>query len=122
MSLVLLKPDAIRRKLVGPLIWEFESKFPIIRLEKRRPPQTHWESHYREHVTKEFWPGLLEHMMSGSVIAMLIGYDFVDVREFAVDLRQRYGADKEGPANLIHASTPKDCIYEMDLWFPGQLR
>lgn len=122
MSLVIIKPDAIRRKLLGPLFAEYDHQFQIIRAEMRKPPELFWRDHYREHVDKPFWPGLLAHMVSGRVMAMIIGADTVEVRDFTLNLRLRYGADKEGPANLLHSSTVKDVFREMDLWFPGGLK
>lgn len=125
MILVIIKPDAVKKGLIGPLLSAYETKFgprSIVRAEIRKPSEWFWRQHYREHVNKDFFPSLLEHMMSHRVFAFIVGADPVAARQYTLELRERFGADKSGPANLLHASTAGDSLYEMDLWFPGQVQ
>lgn len=72
-TLVLLKPDAVQRKLCGEIIQRFERKGLLIsalKLLQLTPEMA--ESHYAEHVGKPFYPSLIEFITSGPVVAMVL--------------------------------------------------
>ena len=70
-TFIMVKPDGVRRGLVGEVISRFERKG--LTLEKIRKLDIDEElarRHYAEHVEKPFFPDLLEFITSGSVVAM----------------------------------------------------
>lgn len=73
-TLVLLKPDTVRRSLVGELIGRIESKagWRISALELRTLPRTVLEQHYAEHAGKPFYEPLVEFMASGPSVLMVV--------------------------------------------------
>jgi nucleoside-diphosphate kinase len=78
-SLVLLKPDAVQRGLVGELIGRLELKgLKLVALKLVRLDQKLAEEHYAEHVGKDYFTGLVEFITSGPVVAMVLeGQDAV---------------------------------------------
>ena len=72
-SLVLVKPDGVRRGLVGEVISRIESKgLRIVALELRTLDRGTAEMHYAEHVGKPFHLPLIEFITSGPLVAMVI--------------------------------------------------
>ena len=72
-TLVLLKPDAVERKLIGTITSRFEQKnLAIIAMELRQLDQDILARHYEEHQGKGFYADLVEFMSRGPVIAMVI--------------------------------------------------
>ena len=65
-TLVLLKPDAVRRGLVGEVLSRFEAKgLSIVALELRTIDASQADRHYAEHVEKDFYPPLRDFVTSG---------------------------------------------------------
>jgi nucleoside-diphosphate kinase len=73
-TLVLLKPDAVRRGLTGEIIGRIERKagWQITALELRTLDRATLEQHYAEHVGKPFYEPLVEFMSSGPVVALIV--------------------------------------------------
>lgn len=72
-TLVLLKPDAVERKLVGEVVSRFEAKnLDIVAMELRRLDADTLARHYEEHVGKGFYDDLVAFMSRGPVVAMVI--------------------------------------------------
>lgn len=72
-TLVLLKPDAVERGLVGAVISRFESKnLQLVAMDLRRLDADTLARHYEEHVGKGFYADLVEFMSRGPVVAMVI--------------------------------------------------
>ena len=72
-TLVLLKPDAVERKLVGSILDRFESKnLDIVAMELRQLDAATLERHYEEHVGKPFYADLVVFMSRGPVVAMVV--------------------------------------------------
>ncbi len=73
-TLVLLKPDAVRRGLTGEIISRIERKagWRITALELRTLDTDTLEQHYGEHKGKPFYEPLVEFMSSGPVVAMIV--------------------------------------------------
>ncbi|MBP2635937.1 MAG: ndk [Firmicutes bacterium] len=72
-TLVLLKPDAVQRKLCGEIIQRFERKGLLIsalKLLQLTPEMA--GRHYVEHVGKPFYPSLIEFITSGPIVAMVL--------------------------------------------------
>lgn len=114
-TLVILKPSAINRCLVGEVIKRIESKGMIISgIKMMRLEETILREHYAHLVDKPFFPSLVASMTATPVICLAIsGVDVVEV------FRQMTGATNgrkampgtlrgdfcmSGQANIVHAS------------------
>ena len=72
-TFVLLKPDAVQRRLVGELYGRFEQRgLRVAGLKMLRVTQELSRKHYEEHVEKPFYPLLEEFITSGPVIAIVL--------------------------------------------------
>ncbi len=128
-TLILLKPDAVQRGLVGEILKRFEQKG--LKLANMRMLQFTKElaaKHYAEHVGKDFFPRLEEYILSGPVIAAILeGSEAVTV------VRSMLGPTNglSAPAgtirgdfslsqtfNLVHASdSPESAAREIGIFF-----
>lgn len=72
-TLVLLKPDAVERGLVGEILSRFERKgLKIVALEQRLLDQATLAKHYEEHVGKGFYAELVAFMSRGPAVAVVV--------------------------------------------------
>ncbi len=72
-TLVLLKPDAVERGLVGTIISRFEAKgLKIVALDQRTLDKETLAKHYEEHIGKPFYDDLVSFMSRGPVVAMVL--------------------------------------------------
>ena len=72
-TLVILKPDAVQRQLVGRIVAQFESKgLKIVALKLARLERELLERHYGAHEGKDFYEPLLDYMASGPVVLMVV--------------------------------------------------
>ena len=72
-TLVLLKPDAVERKLVGEIVSRFEAKnLDVVAMDLRTLDEDTLAKHYEEHVGKGFYGELVEFMSRGPVVAMVV--------------------------------------------------
>ena len=138
-TLVLLKPDAVKRSLMGEIISRFEKVgMKIIGMKMVWVDKDFAKKHYKAHVKKEFYSGLAAMITEGPVIAMVIEglHSIESVRKMVGGtepksaqpgtIRGDYAhhsynyTNKKGIAikNLIHASgNKKDAEFEIKLWF-----
>ncbi|MFI1968148.1 nucleoside-diphosphate kinase [Streptomyces cinnamoneus] len=131
-TLVLLKPDAVQRKLVGEIIARIERKagWTISALELRTLDRATLEQHYAEHVGRDFYEPLMGFMSSGPVVAMVVEGERVieGVRALAGptdpiaaapgSIRGDFGTITR--ENLIHASDSEESAQrEIKIFFPG---
>ncbi|WP_329120591.1 nucleoside-diphosphate kinase [Streptomyces sp. NBC_01353] len=131
-TLVLLKPDAVRRGLIGEIIGRIERKagWTISALELRELSQDTLEQHYGEHKGKPFYEPLMGFMQSGPVVALVVEGERVieGLRTLAGptdpiaaapgSIRGDFGTIVR--ENLIHASDSEEsAIRELKLFFPG---
>lgn len=71
-TLVLIKPDGVRRGLVGEVIARIEKKgYSISAIKMMDADRTLLEEHYAEHKGKPFYEPLLEFMTSGPIVALI---------------------------------------------------
>ena len=129
-SFVLLKPDAVRRGLVGAVLSRFEAKgLRIVALELRQVDAELADQHYAEHVDKAFYPPLRTFVTSGPSVAMIVeGDEVIDVVRAingATDGRKAAPGTIRGDyslsnrENLVHGSdSPESAAREISLWFP----
>jgi nucleoside-diphosphate kinase len=130
-SLVLIKPDAVRRGLIGEIIGRFERKGVVVeQMVLRTMDDELADQHYAEHVEKGFYPPLKAFMTSGPLVALVLsGDDVIEVVRAmigATDGRKAAAGTVRGDLslsnreNLVHASdSPESAKRELALWFPG---
>jgi nucleoside-diphosphate kinase len=129
-TLVLIKPDAVRRGLVGEILGRLERKrLHLDAVELRTMDAALADAHYAEHVDKPFYPPLKEFMTSGPLVAAVVSGDdaiaVVRLLTGPTDGRTAPGGTIRGDfglsnrENLIHASdSPASAAREIALWFP----
>src|SRR4051812_24164154 len=128
-TLILLKPDAVQRRLIAPLTERFERKgLRLVAMKLLKPERTLAEQHYAVHKGKPFYESLLQFLTSGPTVAMVW-----EGREAVAVCRTIIGATdgaKAAPGtirgdfaltvqnNLIHGSdSPDNAAAEVALWF-----
>ena len=129
-TLVLIKPDAVKRQLSGEILSRYERKGLVIKsLKLLQVPRELAEEHYAEHKEKPFFGELVDFITSGPVLAfVLAGKNAVtSVRTIngatnPVDatpgsIRGDYALTMD--SNVVHASDSVDsAAREIHLWFP----
>lgn len=129
-TLVLLKPDAVRRGLVGHLLSRFEAKgLSIVAMDLRTIDGAKADEHYAEHVEKDFYAPLREFVTSGPLVACVLEGDqaveVVRAINGATDGRKAAPGTIRGDLslsnreNLVHGSdSPESAQREIKVWFP----
>jgi nucleoside-diphosphate kinase len=75
-TLVLIKPDAVRRHLVGQILSRFETKgLVLVALEQRTIDAAQADAHYADHVDQPWYPPLREFAVSGPLVALVLEGD-----------------------------------------------
>ena len=70
--MVLIKPDGVKRGLVGEVISRIETKgYSIVALKLLQADRSILEEHYAEHAGKSFYEPLVEFMLSGPIVALI---------------------------------------------------
>lgn len=131
-TLVILKPDAVRRRLAGEIIGRVERKadWTIVALELRTLDRDTLEQHYEEHKGKPFYEPLVEFMASGPCVVMVVEGERViegiraltgptdPIAAAPGSIRGDFGTIVR--ENLIHASDSEEsAIRELKIFFPG---
>lgn len=129
-TLVLIKPDAVRRGLVGQILSRFESKgLTLVALEQRTIDAAQADAHYAEHVEQPWYPPLREFAISGPLVALVLEGDeaisVVRLLNGSTDGRAAAPGTIRGDLslsnreNLVHASDSEESsAREIALWFP----
>jgi nucleoside-diphosphate kinase len=129
-TLVLIKPDAVRRGLVGEILGRFERKgLAVAEMILRDMDADLADVHYAEHVAKPFYPPLKDFMTGGRLVALILegdgAVDVVRALVGATDGRKAAAGTIRGDLslsnreNLVHASdSPDSAKREIALWFP----
>ena len=129
-TLVLLKPDAVRRGLVGAILSRFEDRgLRIVAMEQRRIDTSIADQHYAEHLERDFYPPLRDFVTSGPLVALVLeGDSAVEVVRGingATDGRKAAPGTIRGDyslsnrENLVHGSdSPESAEREIGIWFP----
>jgi nucleoside-diphosphate kinase len=129
-TLVLLKPDAVRRGLVGQILSRFEAKgLTIEAMDLRTIDGDAADQHYAEHVERDFYPPLRAFITSGPLVALVLsGDEAVEVIRGllgSTDGRKAAAGTIRGDfslsnrENLTHGSdSPESAAREIKLWFP----
>ena len=129
-TLVLLKPDAVKRGLVGNILARYEAKgLSLVALEQRTIDAAQSDKHYADHVERDFYPPLRDFVTSGPMVALILEGDeaIAVVRELngATDGRKaapgsiRGDLSQSNRENLVHGSDSEEsAAREIALWFP----
>ena len=134
-TLVLVKPDGVRRGLSGEVLRRLEAKgYVLAAVELRSATPELLADHYAEHVGKPFYDPLVEFMLSGPVLAVVAEGERV-IEGFRAlagttdpttaapgtirgDLGRDWGLKVQ--QNLVHGSdSPDSAAREIGLWFPA---
>jgi len=128
-TLIIFKPDAINRMLVGRILQRFEDKgLRIAAMKLQQSPREQVEQHYAVHKERPFYNSLVKFMTSGPVLlAVLAGPSAISVVRNLLGatngieaapgtIRGDFGLDKQ--YNLVHASDgPETAKQEIALFF-----
>jgi nucleoside-diphosphate kinase len=129
-TLVLLKPDAVRRGLAGALLGRYESKgLTIVAMDLRTIEGETADRHYAEHLEKPFYPPLRAFVTSGPTVALVLeGDEAVEVVRAlngATDGRKAAPGSIRGDfslsnrENLVHGSdSVESAEREIGIFFP----
>ncbi len=129
-TFVMIKPDGVRRGLVGECIRRFERRgLALVALQLVHAPREVAEAHYFVHREQPFFRDVVEFITSGPVVAMVL-----EGENAIAAARQMMGATRPLEAspgsirgdfalfvgeNIVHGSDSADsAAVEMDLWFP----
>ncbi len=141
-TLVLLKPDAIQRGLMGEILSRFERiGLKVVGMKMVWIDRDFSKKHYSAHVGKKFYKGLEDYLVAGPVLAIVLeGVQAVEnVRkligateplkampgtirgDFAHHSMAHTDAQSKSILNLVHASgTPPEAQEEVKLWFKDE--
>ncbi len=132
-TLVLIKPDAVRRGLTGEILRRIEAKgYELRDVRKLQASRAQLENHYAEHAGKPFYEPLIEFMLSGELVACRFAGNRV-IEGFRAlagatdptvaapgsirgDLARDWGLSVQ--QNLVHGSdSPESANRELKIWF-----
>lgn len=128
-TLVLLKPDAVQRGLMGQILARFEDRgLAILGMKLMMMDESIAEKHYKDHIGKPFYADLVKYMTSGPILALCLE----GVKAVAM-VRKMMGATnpqdampgtirgdfaQRMDANIIHGSdSPENGIRELGIFF-----
>ncbi|MBJ7272063.1 MAG: nucleoside-diphosphate kinase [Ilumatobacteraceae bacterium] len=131
-TLVLLKPDAVERNLVGEILGRFEAKgLKIAAMELRKLDADTLARHYEEHKGKGFYAELVTFMSRGPVVALALEgpedtWEIVRAMMGATNPRTAAPGTIRGDLgtifteNLVHGSdSAASAARELEIFFPG---
>jgi len=128
-TLVIIKPDAVQRGLIGEIVGRFERRgLRIVAMKMMRITAELAERHYAVHKGKPFYPGLIRYITSAPVVVMVLeGNGAIEI------VRRTMGATNPADAapgtiradlglevgrNLVHGSdAPETAAFEIPLFF-----
>jgi nucleoside-diphosphate kinase len=131
-TLVLIKPDAVQRGLIGEIIKRFENRgLQLIAMNLKIVDKEFAETHYASHVGKPFYKGLIKYITASPIVAMVWeGSNAIEA------VRQTIGSTNPIEAspgtirhdlsiitsrNLVHASDSIETAEkEIALWFDAK--
>lgn len=128
-TLIILKPDAVQRQLVGLITARFEAKgLRIVAMKLMQISRELAERHYAVHKGKDFYPRLIDYITAGPVVVMVLrGPKAIEVSRKLMG--KTFGSQAEPGTirgdyaicdtyNLVHGSdAPESAAYEIGLYF-----
>jgi nucleoside-diphosphate kinase len=131
-TLVLVKPDAMRRALAGEILARLERRGLELRAARMLTvDRSIAEEHYAEHTEKPFFGELVDFITSGSTLAVVVeGVGAINVVRMTIGATNpadaapgtiRGDLSLSMPDNLVHGSdSPESAEREIALWFPDE--
>jgi len=132
-TLILAKPDAVRRSLAGEIVARFERRgFRLRAARLLTVDRSLAEEHYAEHQAKPFFGELVEFITSGPTLAFVLeGEGVITTARTTIGATNPADAGPGSirgdfasamPDNLVHGSdSPESAAREIALWFPDGL-
>jgi nucleoside-diphosphate kinase len=133
-TLIILKPDAVERRMMGEIIGRFERKgLKVVGMKFGTAPREVVEKHYAEHEEKPFFGEVVGFMSGGpTCVLALEGNRAIEVCRRLTGKTKAFEAEPgtirgdlglSGQFNLVHGSdSPESAERELTLWFkPGEL-
>ena len=129
-TLILIKPDGVRRGLIGSVISRLERKgLRLVALEMRTLERVTAELHYAEHEGKPFYPGLLDFITSGPLVALVAeGEGAIEAFRLMAGVTNPLTAAPgtirgdhalQVKENVVHGSdSPESAAREIKIFFP----
>lgn len=131
-TLVLIKPDAVRKHFSGDIIKRYEAEgLAILAMKMMKMDEKIASKHYEEHIGRPYYEDLMGFMTSGPIIAMVLeGEDAIaNVRRIngktnpaqadEGTIRKLYA--ESGSRNAVHASdSPESAAREISIFFNAQ--
>lgn len=128
-TLIILKPDAVQRRLIGRIMQRFEDKgLAIVGMKLMHISRELAERHYAPHQGKPFYPGLIDYITRGPVVVMVLaGERCIEIaralmgKTFGYEatpgtIRGDFSAGRT--FNLVHGSdSPESAAAEIALYF-----
>ncbi|MFU7514552.1 nucleoside-diphosphate kinase [Clostridium sp. HCS.1] len=133
-SLVLIKPDAVKKNLIGKIISKYEdNNLKVVALRMEKITEEFASRHYKEHIGKDFYAPLLKFITSGPLCALVLeGENAIErIREIngSTDpekakegtIRKIFSTNKT--ENCVHASDSLESAErEIKLWFGNNIK
>jgi nucleoside-diphosphate kinase len=132
-TLILIKPDAMKRGLAGEVLRRFEARGLELRAARLvRVDRELAERHYAVHREKPFFPELVEFITSGTTLALVLeGEGAIGTCRTTIGATDPAAAEPGSirgdlalsmPDNLVHGSDSVETAeHEIELWFPDGL-
>jgi len=128
-SLIIIKPDGVKKRIIGEIISRFEKKGLVIeKLKMMKISRELASRHYNEHKDKKFYNMLIEYITSGPAVVMVIAGNnaIARARDLMGDtdskkakegtIRGDFGVDIT--VNVIHGSdSERSAVREIELFF-----
>lgn len=123
-AIVIVKPDALERKITEKLIVKLLTEFELITIKDVIFTEKLFDKHYQEHLDKDFYPSLKDAMVGKRVFVLALNSknSKICIREYCEKIREEY-VDSQyiGPRNIIHCSdSHKATLREWKIWFTNQ--
>jgi nucleoside-diphosphate kinase len=131
-TLIILKPDAVQRGLIGEIITRFEEKgLQVVGMKFMMISQELAAQHYAPHKGKPFYDGLVKFMTSSPVVVMALqGKGVIEISRKMMGATFGFKAEPgtirgdfgvSSSFNLIHGSdSPESAKTELALWFKAE--
>ena len=128
-TLVLIKPDAVERNLIGKIIALYEAQnLKVTHLRLVQADEELATKHYEEHVGRPYFPPLLTYITRSPLVALVLEGEEAIQKVRAINgktnpedaeegtVRKLYGVNNR--ENTVHASDAKESAErEMAIWF-----
>jgi nucleoside-diphosphate kinase len=131
-TLVICKPDAVERRLVGEILCRFERRaLTIGAMDQRVVDEATAAKHYEEHQGKPFYPDLISFITRGPVVAMVVEgpddtWQIVRTMMGATNSAEAAPGTIRGDLSVLFTQTlipgtdwAVTPVREIDIWFPG---